>query len=379
MEQKPLANALLRAFFWIGEKDRVDRPVTSLDFYSTWCFLPHSVKSGLIEAVDNDLIRFDHNIELEQSMASYRSGDEFPFVPGLTQTGHELIAGTFGFKRHDKFQMNDGKGGPGNYWDGTDEFIGHWNKIKSSADESIRLTCETLTKCRDGGGSIVAYLLEGGGRDEIARHLAVTDKFMAPRNSTVQDIIDQVLTTFGVQSTYIGDKDEDYYFWLVSEIVGPLPDELRFWEMPEQAQDWAAHPMQDLVLSQDPPFAYCVWDEDKEQYECMKITGGTGMNIDLDNWLGGDRVDHIWPSSEYSDPLRILTSRPELIIKTDNVASARIVPKFAEHDWIAAVRADDHIRLATIVRSHHECGDKIFNSMILSEADLEQIYRLGCG
>jgi hypothetical protein len=378
MKQNSLANSLLRAFYWIGEKDRVDRPMTCLDFYSTWCFLPHSVKSGLIEAVDNDLIRFDHNIELEQSMASYRLGDEFPFVPGLTQTGHELIASTFGFKRQGKFQVNAGKGGPGNYWDGTDEFIGHWNKIKSSADESIRLTCETLTKCRDSSGSMVAYLLEGGGRDEIERHLAVTDEFMAPRNSTVQDIVDQVLTTFGVQSTYIGDKDEDYYFWLVSEISGPLPDELRMWDMSDQARNGDAHPMHDLVLSQDPPFAYCVWDEDTEQYKCMKITDGTGMKIDLDNWLGEERLDHVWPSIRYSDPLPILTSRPELITKTDYVASARIVPKFAEHDWKAAVEADDHIRLAEIVRSHHECGDKIFNNMILSEADLEQAYRIGC-
>ena len=378
MEQKPLANALLRAFFWIGEKDRVDRPVTSLDFYSTWCFLPHSVKSGLIEAVDNDLIRFDHNIELEQSMASYRSGDEFPFVPGLTQTGHELIASTFGFKRQDKFQVNAGKGGPGNYWDGTDEFIGHWNKIKSSPEESIRLTCEVLTnKGWDDSGSIVVYIIEVGGRDEIERHVTVTDEFMAPINATVQDLVDQVLTTFGVQSTYIQDKYE--YVWFTSEIMGPLPDELRFSEMSEQAQDRDAYPKHYLVLAQDPPFAYCVWDEDKEQYKCMKITDGTGMKLDLDNWLGEDRLDHVWPSREYSDPLRILTSRPELITKTDTLASARIVPKFAEHDWIAAVRSDDHIRLATIVRSHHECGDKIFNSMILSEADLEQTYRLGCG
>jgi hypothetical protein len=110
----------------------------------------------------------------------------------------------------------------------------------------------------------------------------------------------------------------------------------------------------------------------------MKITDGTGMKIDLDDWLGEERLDHVWPSIRYSDPLPILTSRPELITKTDYVASARIVPKFAEHDWKAAVEADDHIHLAEIVRSHHECGDKIFNSMILSEADLEQAYRMGC-
>ena len=102
------------------------------------------------------------------------------------------------------------------------------------------------------------------------------------------------------------------------------------------------------------------------------------MKIDLDDWLGEERLDHVWPSIRYSDPLPILTSRPDLITKTDNVSSARIVPKFAEHDWIAAVETSDHIRLAEIVRSHHECGDKIFNSMILSEADLEQAYRTGC-
>ena len=368
MERSPLANALLRAFFWIGEKDRVDRPATGLDFYSTWCFLPHSVKSRLIEAVDNDLIRFDLNI----------NGDEpasFRYVPRLTKTGHELIAGTFGFKRPDELPMYGAVD-----WDGTNEFIGHWNKIKSSPEESVRLTCEVLTnKGWDDSGSIVVYMIEVGGRDEIERHVTITDEFMAPINATVQDIVDQVLTTFGVQSTYIQDKDEDYYVWFTSEIVGPLPDELRFSEMSAQAQYRASHPKHDLVLAQDPPFAYCVWDEAKEQYKCMKITDGTGAKLDLDNWLGEERLDHVWPSSEYSDPLRILTSRPELLTKTDNIASAPIVPKFAEHDWIDAVEVDDHIRLAEIVRSHHECGDKIFNNMILSEADLEQTYRLGCG
>ena len=374
MDRSPLAHALLGAFFWIGEKDRVDRPATGLDFYSTWCFLPHSVKSGLIEAVDHGLIRFDLNIELEHSMASYRPGDEFPFVPRLTKTGHELIAATFGFKRPDELPMYGAAD-----QDGTNEFIGHWNKIKSSPEESVRLTCEVLTnKGWDDSGSIVVYIIEVGGRDEIERHVTITDEFIAPINATVQDLVDQVLTTFGVQSTYIEDKDEDYYCWFVPEIVRPLPDELRFSEMSEQAQDRDAYPKHYLVLAQDPPFAYCVWDEDKEQYKCMKITDGTGAKLDLDNWLGEERLNHIWPSSEYSDTLRILTSRPELLTKTDNVASARIVPKFAEHDWIAAVRSDDHIRLATIVRSHHECGDKIFNSMILSEADLEQTYRLGC-
>ena len=368
MERSPLANALLRAFFWIGEKNRVDRPVTGLDFYSTWCFLPHSVKFRLIEAVDNDLIRFDLNTNRDEPVS-------YPYVPRLTDTGHELIAATFGFKHPDELPRYGAAD-----WYGTNEFIGHWNKIKSSPEESVRLTCEVLTnKGWDDSGSIVVYIIEVGGRDEIERHVTITDEFMAPINATVQDIVDQVLTTFGVQSTYIEDKDEDYYCWFVPEIVRPLPDELRFSEMSEQAQDRDAYPKHYLVLAQDPPFAYCVWDEDKEQYKCMKITDGTGAKLDLDNWLGEERLNHVWPSSEYPDPLRILTSRPELLTKTDNVASARIVPKFAEHDWIAAVRSDDHIRLATIVRSHHECGDKIFNSMILSEADLEQTYRLGCG
>jgi len=62
MEQNLLIKELLRAFFWIGETDRLDRPIRYINFYSTWCFLPHSVKSVLMEGVENNLILFDRTL-----------------------------------------------------------------------------------------------------------------------------------------------------------------------------------------------------------------------------------------------------------------------------------------------------------------------------
>ena len=90
----------------------------------------------------------------------------------------------------------------------------------------------------------------------------------------------QVSGAFGVESAFIQGKDEPDIFWLTSEIRGPLPDEFLYSTMTNHSN--AEHTFSELILGQEPPFVYCVWDDDRDQYQCMEITDGTGMTINIE-------------------------------------------------------------------------------------------------
>ena len=297
MEQNLLIKELLRAFFWIGETDRLDRPIRYINFYSTWCFLPHSVKSVLMEGVENNLILFDRTLDMGGGMMS-DLGDEFAWVPRLTERGHQLVSSNLGIKRRSQEEIAGPHGAM--YWDGTNEFIESWKNIKSSTEESIRLTAKVMEDGWNDSGWQIAHILEVAvSPDEIEPFVEISNPIWIPKHSPASDIVKQVSGVFVVESAFIQGKDEPDIFWLTSEIRGPLPDEFLYNTMTNHSN--AEHTFSELILGQEPPFVYCVWDDDKDQYHCMEITDGTGMTINIEKWLG-DKWNYVlsssWPSAK---------------------------------------------------------------------------------
>ena len=297
MEQNLLIKELLRAFFWIGETDRLDRPIRYINFYSTWCFLPHSVKSILMEGVENDLILFDRTLDMGGGMMS-DLGDEFAWVPRSTERGHQLVSSNLGIKRRSQEEIAGPHGAL--YWDGTSEFVESWKNIKSSPEESIRLTAKVMANGWNDSDMQIAHILDVGvSPDEIEPYVEISSPIWIPKHSPVSVNVAQVSGAFGVESAFIQGKDEPDILWLTSEIRGPLPDEFLYSTMTNHSN--AEHTFSELILGQEPPFVYCVWDDDKDQYHCMEITDGTGMTINIEKWLG-DKWNYVlsssWPSAK---------------------------------------------------------------------------------
>jgi hypothetical protein len=250
-----------------------------------------------MEGVENNLILFDRTLDMGGGMMS-DLGDEFAWVPRLTERGHQLVSSNLGIKRRSQEEIAGPHGAL--YWDGTSEFIESWKNIKSSPEESIRLTAKVMANGWNDSDMQIAHILDVGvSPDEIEPYVEISSPIWIPKHSPVSVNVAQVSGAFGVESAFIQGKDEPDILWLTSEIRGPLPDEFLYSTMTNHSN--AEHTFSELILGQEPPFVYCVWDDDKDQYQCMEITDGTGMTINIEKWLG-DKWNYVlsssWPSAK---------------------------------------------------------------------------------
>ena len=102
----------------------------------------------------------------------------------------------------------------------------------------------------------------------------------------------------------------------------------------------------------------------------MKITDGTGTQIDPGKWIG-EKKEYVWPSSIYPDPLLAITSRPDLVAPLNDKDSRNAATIFTENEWADAIEKGEFERLREIVRKHHEFGQRTFDELVLSDADID--------
>jgi len=159
-----------------------------------------------MEGVENNLILFDRTLDMGGGMMS-DLGDEFAWVPRLTERGHQLVSSNLGIKRRSQEEIAGPHGAL--YWDGTSEFVESWKNIKSSPEESIRLTAKVMANGWNDSDMQIAHILDVGvSPDEIEPYVEISSPIWIPKHSPVSVNVAQVSGAFGVESAFIQGKDE---------------------------------------------------------------------------------------------------------------------------------------------------------------------------
>ena len=377
-------NKLLRALFW-AERSEYFAEVGSAhylryDFRCTWRFLPHSVKAALMEGLENGLIRFDRSVDplglvdpFDPRSVRINMGADHPpllfgYVPGLSKNGFETVTTALGVSqeltgRREKLYLSDDDSS-----DAPDWLLDSWNKIKSSPDGSINDIEDQLMHPLDFSKVMISDIIEVEGNDAIERNLTIAGELFFAENISISDLVHQTATAFGVQRIFISDHELDT---AGIECYSERPfDRKNSYEIGDVFKDYWDYFLREVVLDQEAPFAYCVRNEDLNQYKCIKIIGGTRTQVDPRKWIG-EKKEHVWPSSVYPDPLLAITSRPDLVAPL-NHKDSRNAAVFTENEWTEAIEKGEFGRLREIVKEHHEFGQRTFDELVLSDADIDE-------
>jgi len=385
MDKKSLVSRLLRALFWIERStyfDEVGGPSNlGFDFRATWRLLPHSVKAALIDGLETGLIRFDRSVDprvmvdpfdaesVRINMGSDHPALLFGYVPGLSKKGFETVTTDLGLSqeltgRREKLYLSDDDSS-----DDPDWLLDSWNKIKSSPEDSINDIEDQLMHPSNFSKVMIADIIEVEGNDAIERNLTITGELFFAEDISISNLVHQTATAFGLQRIFISDYEGD------TAGIGCY-SELPFDERrnPSKIDDvfWGGdYFLKELVLDQETPFAYCVKNEDLKRYKCLEITNGTGTQVDPGKWIG-EKKEYVWPSSIYPDPLIAITSRPDLVKPLSDKDSINVAAVFTENEWADAIEQGEFERLREIVRKHHEFGQRTFDELVLSDADIDE-------